>query len=214
MTFKKLLLAGAVVLTSISAAKADFVNGGFENGNFSGWTTSFSGGTDPVVIKYAQASDYPNGAFGELVNAPIGGGIYGAYFSSDTGIDSLSQNLSLAAGRYVFSFDIYAPLNGRNNFFDAIFSVTGSAGVSSTSAKSLGGNWNHYSVVFDTLGGGSETFSFHGLGSYGADIVVDNFNMTAIPEASTWAMMLLGFAGIGFVAYRRKSHSHRALRLA
>jgi hypothetical protein len=26
----------------------------------------------------------------------------------------------------------------------------------------------------------------------------------ATPEASTWAMMVLGFAGIGFVAYRRK----------
>jgi hypothetical protein len=27
----------------------------------------------------------------------------------------------------------------------------------------------------------------------------------AIPEPSTWAMMLLGFAGVGFLAYRRKS---------
>jgi PEP-CTERM motif len=26
-----------------------------------------------------------------------------------------------------------------------------------------------------------------------------------VPEPSTWAMMLLGFAGIGFMAYRRKS---------
>ena len=28
--------------------------------------------------------------------------------------------------------------------------------------------------------------------------------MTAVPEASTWAMMLLGFAGIGTLAYRRR----------
>jgi hypothetical protein len=27
----------------------------------------------------------------------------------------------------------------------------------------------------------------------------------AVPEASTWTMMLLGFAGFGFIAYRRKS---------
>jgi hypothetical protein len=27
----------------------------------------------------------------------------------------------------------------------------------------------------------------------------------AVPEPSTWAMMLLGFAGLGFMAYRRKS---------
>jgi len=36
--------------------------------------------------------------------------------------------------------------------------------------------------------------------------------ITAIPEASTWAMMLLGFASVGFVAYRRKSKP--AFRLA
>jgi hypothetical protein len=28
---------------------------------------------------------------------------------------------------------------------------------------------------------------------------------TAVPEPSTWAMLILGFAGIGFMAYRRKS---------
>jgi phospholipase/lecithinase/hemolysin len=27
----------------------------------------------------------------------------------------------------------------------------------------------------------------------------------AVPETSTWAMMILGFAGVGFIAYRRKS---------
>jgi PEP-CTERM motif len=27
----------------------------------------------------------------------------------------------------------------------------------------------------------------------------------AVPEPSAWAMLLLGFAGIGFMAYRRKS---------
>jgi hypothetical protein len=27
----------------------------------------------------------------------------------------------------------------------------------------------------------------------------------AVPEPSTWAMMILGFSGIGFMAYRRKN---------
>jgi PEP-CTERM motif len=35
----------------------------------------------------------------------------------------------------------------------------------------------------------------------------------AVPEPSTWAMMILGFAGVGFVAYRRKQNGP-ALRLA
>lgn len=34
----------------------------------------------------------------------------------------------------------------------------------------------------------------------------------AVPEPATWAMMLLGFLGVGFVAYRRKNQGH--VRLA
>ena len=32
-----------------------------------------------------------------------------------------------------------------------------------------------------------------------------HFVTTAVPEPSTWAMLILGFAGVGFMAYRRKS---------
>ena len=35
----------------------------------------------------------------------------------------------------------------------------------------------------------------------------------AVPEPSTWAMMILGFMGVGFMAYRRKSQG-AALRVA
>jgi outer membrane lipase/esterase len=35
-----------------------------------------------------------------------------------------------------------------------------------------------------------------------ADAFVDE--VTGVPEPSTWAMMILGFAGVGFMAYRRK----------
>jgi hypothetical protein len=31
------------------------------------------------------------------------------------------------------------------------------------------------------------------------------FEVAAVPEPSTWAMMILGFVGVGFMAYRRKS---------
>jgi len=46
--------------------------------------------------------------------------------------------------------------------------------------------------------------------SFGADAIgVDDVRYQtltgAVPEASTWAMMILGFFGIGFMAYRRKS---------
>jgi len=45
------------------------------------------------------------------------------------------------------------------------------------------------------------------------DILSANDSVTAaVPEPSTWAMLLLGFAGIGFITYRRKSKP--AFRLA
>ncbi|WP_083636584.1 PEPxxWA-CTERM sorting domain-containing protein [Bradyrhizobium sp. AS23.2] len=31
------------------------------------------------------------------------------------------------------------------------------------------------------------------------------FTVAAVPEPSTWAMMILGFAGVGFLAYRRRN---------
>jgi hypothetical protein len=50
------------------------------------------------------------------------------------------------------------------------------------------------------------------LGGVTLDIQVSTSIGSAVPEPSTWAMMLIGFAGLGYVAYRRKSKP--ALRLA
>jgi len=45
------------------------------------------------------------------------------------------------------------------------------------------------------------------------DVKVNGLDLTeGVPEPSTWAMMILGFCGIGFLAYRRKSKP--AFRLA
>jgi hypothetical protein len=47
--------------------------------------------------------------------------------------------------------------------------------------------------------GGSTPPTFNMAFSLSGETIV------AIPEPATWAMMLLGFAGVGFMAYRRKS---------
>jgi hypothetical protein len=39
----------------------------------------------------------------------------------------------------------------------------------------------------------------------GSQLVLDVGPVAAVPEPSTWAMMVLGFFGLGFMAYRRKS---------
>ena len=51
------------------------------------------------------------------------------------------------------------------------------------------------------------------IGIAGSNTTFDFENtVSAVPEPSTWAMMILGFAGVGFMAYRRKDRL--ALRAA
>jgi hypothetical protein len=48
-----------------------------------------------------------------------------------------------------------------------------------------------------------------GTGSFSGTLTISS----AVPEPSTWAMMILGFCGLGFMAYRRKQNGP-SLRLA
>jgi hypothetical protein len=59
---------------------------------------------------------------------------------------------------------------------------------------------NYYLQISGTGGGTS---------GYGGNLTTNPL-VAPIPEASTWAMMLMGFAGVGFMAYRRRN----AFRLA
>jgi hypothetical protein len=53
-----------------------------------------------------------------------------------------------------------------------------------------------------SLDDGVSTLTDNTLAASGNTIIG---TVSAVPESSTWAMMLLGFVGIGFLAYRRKS---------
>ena len=64
-----------------------------------------------------------------------------------------------------------------------------------------GGTRGDY-VALDGKGGlfVTQSESILRLNLAGGDIGVG-----AVPEPSTWAMMILGFAGVGFMAYRRRN---------
>ncbi len=49
-------------------------------------------------------------------------------------------------------------------------------------------------------------YSVAGGASYGNDRLGYVDLASAVPEPSTWAMLILGFAGVGFMAYRRKQN--------
>ncbi|WP_065756004.1 PEP-CTERM sorting domain-containing protein [Bradyrhizobium paxllaeri] len=209
LKFTGAALIGVLLQSGASQANV-LLNGGFETGNFLGWTVNTGGeATYPqVVIAYNQGGAYPTGAFGEPIPTAPNGGNYGAYFVSDNTNESISQEISLTQGQsYQVSFEVYSPNNGRRNAFDATLqsSVDGVLSPLFT-AKTLASGWTVYSAIFTASAANPYTFAlnFHGQGVPAGDFVVDNASVAAVPEASTWAMMILGFVGVGFLAYRRR----------
>jgi PEP-CTERM motif len=75
----------------------------------------------------------------------------------------------------------------------------------------------HFNVLGPDAGGGRTTANWSLItanfsrvdeviiSGSGSAFLHDNTQIDpAVPEPSTWAMMLLGFAGLGFLAYRRQ----------
>ena len=88
--------------------------------------------------------------------------------------------------------------------------TAGSAGV-----NPINGDQNYAQYVqFAASAGEYITGATFASGSSNA-FEVANFTVTAVPEPTTWAMMLLGFLGLGFLGYRKTSKSGGAsFRLA
>jgi hypothetical protein len=105
--------------------------------------------------------------------------------------------------------------------FNATFSSTGSVVISQGEVTSIvtpfGGNSVFGSPSGNLFYTGSGNGSSAGLdfedGNTFGTIAVGSAVVAAVPEPSTWAMMILGFCGLGFMAYRRKQNGP-ALRLA
>ena len=74
-------------------------------------------------------------------------------------------------------------------------------GIAFTTAA---GTFNIFDAIAD--GGTTNTSSPYGLilAATGAE-TFGTATIAAVPEPSTWAMMILGFAGVGFMAYRRRN---------
>jgi hypothetical protein len=89
-------------------------------------------------------------------------------------------------------------INGGDN---NVFWQVGSSATLGTHTAFEG---NILALTSITLTTGATILDGRALARNGA-VTLDTNNIGAVPEPSTWAMMLLGFAGIGFMAYRRKS---------
>ena len=123
---------------------------------------------------------------------------------SDTDVAaSINENVVFTdtlAGVYSISLTTSSP---DVNFTSAI--LTGPGGSSNALSKTFddGTNeaWNFTSPATRTLPSGQYTLSILGTNS-GAGSLGGSITINAVPEPATWALMLLGFAGMGFALRR------------
>ena len=74
--------------------------------------------------------------------------------------------------------------------------------------------WTFFDVTSD-LRAGKLLTGFEVFGTSPGPAFLDDLSITtttaAVPEPSTWAMMLIGFVGLGFMVYRRKNQTAAAM---
>jgi len=197
----------AVVLTS-NLTQDNCTTGCSTGQAFGTVTISQTSAGANLVFTVALGSDYvfnPSGPFDAFVFNPTFAGSYvvptiTANFAPDTtlpqsqdGFNNFLQGLTYSGPTTVHTLTFEYDPTAANYLLDA------SSFTLSTRTNGNGGTPALFSVDIRNLGG--ET------GPVGALTLT-----AAVPEPSTWAMMILGFFGVGFVAYRRKSQA--SLRLA
>jgi hypothetical protein len=179
--------------TTDPAAQVPVANWAGDNVFVSLPSPSVPGSSSVDLVGSVNGSFFPNLAPSATLNAVDLDGSEGTGFSPSGDLQSRS---SLPLGNYVVSFLLAGNL--RNNLPQTTTISIGSQSFSLT----LPATQAYTPFSFTFLGAsGPLTFLESGpatqQGSLLADVVV-----STVPEPSTWAMMLLGFAGLGF-AFRQ-----------
>jgi len=120
-----------------------------------------------------------------------------AGFSIDTSLPQQQDGF----GNYTYGIAVVGNIPQPSGITDLTFFVAYSQALSTSSFLLGTGNAHAYFVA--------DVAAPNGTGSFNTGVVGA---VAAVPEPSTWAMMILGFMGVGFMAYRRRGQP--SLRLA
>jgi Protein of unknown function (DUF642)/PEP-CTERM motif len=218
MRISSMMSAGAfcVALMGASAANAGInliQDGGFETPVITTWYANYGAETNSTF--YDGTFFSPSWAITinnvDLVSGPLSGApaFEGSQYLDLVGYGAtgaISQAFATVAGKtYVLKFE-YANNPWSTSTASAAVLVGGSSFIGSvTHDTSTGSNleWTAYSATF-VANSSSATLDFvNTVASSNGGVMLDAVSISAVPEPSTWVMMLLGFAGLGFAAYRR-----------
>jgi hypothetical protein len=226
--------AVAVMAGGAQAAQL-ITNGGFETGTFAGWTPNVEAGSGGnLYIAANNGGPSPQSGFPTQFN-PAGGNFYAITDQGGAGSYSLTQSFTLAsASKVTVSFQMFANDqagvifdNGRdyntipNQNAEADILVGGAdpftnapADIVSVlygpGADNLAGNpnpWTSYSSTLNLAAGAYQIRFAETDNQFFFQMGVDNVSVTTagVPEPAAWAMMLVGFGGLGALARRRRT---------
>ena len=216
---KSIALAAVLAGTATGASAANLVNnGGFESG-LAGWTVNNHGtGTTPGTgIQVISTIGTPNVPyFGDTINPYETGSTKAAFFVDDNAWQTLSQNIALVKNQtYTLSFGLFATLSGEQNPFNFTLSEVLNSGLNfevldgqtSIGSSLVPGAWTTYNSTFtaNTNANYNLRFDFVSGATPAKDVLLDGVSISAVPEPSTWAMMIGGLGLVGVAMRRRKS---------
>ena len=190
MRFAVLALTVATVLCGISASHAEFVVNFTQDGN--DVVASGSGTLDLSGLTFAGSSYAGTGIIpseGVLGLGPTTGANYYTGVSGPSGFGTGGATVSSTT-----SGDFVGVEEGPGYLVVPIGFLSGGA---------LSGTDTFANATFASLGltPGRYTYDWN----VPDDSLVINIP-SGVPELSTWAMMLLGFSGLGYLAYRRSTN--------
>jgi len=199
--------ATALLLTGTTASNAEIVfsqptglgnfdfNILFQGPNSNGIVTGFGNAPgQPTLINFTSTDALSTSGSGQAAISPAPGGTLNnlSFSAVGTGFSELLLNIRIPTGSDV----------------DAAFNFVDQAGLHFQQTFADLGNGNNFFLATALNG---QVITSGSLQTTGPILDVEQVRVdlggvaSAIPETSTWAMILLGFAGVGLLAYRRKS---------
>ncbi len=193
-----LTIATGTGITSANAANL-VQNGGFETGDFTGFTVSTAKANSVQASGFNGTQAASGSYFAALGDA-----------SNTYPFGTISQIVSTTVGQvYTFSYDLLS--DGKTpNYFDASFNdITFPTSIVTDVPDQRSNGYIHYS--FKVTGTGSDKILFHEQNRPNY-LALDNVSLTAAtPEPATWAILIFGLGAVGM---RLRSAKRRDNQLA
>jgi len=191
-----------IFVSTLGNPNQDLINAGFGGANFGTVTVNQTGNT--ALITFSANSGFSFGA----VNA-VDLNVNAASFTNTGFSFTPLINTPSVTGTGAGVVDGHGNFNDTVDLFDGF--TNSATSVSWTLTNTSATPWTSGASVLtaNALGFDAAAHIFaYTPGNLAAGAIVTGFaaeSVTGVPEPATWAMMLLGFLSVGFMAYRRNN---------